>query len=272
MVELDWWIGTEWDLAAAVVFLAAWVGYGPAMAWLGRRHSINVDMEAVRLRWMRHMALRRDGRLLDGQLIGHILTSASFFTSSNLVLIAATTGVLFGGDRTYSALRGLPIVAHAPRLLFTLKIALVTITLARSLLDFIWSIRQLNYTLALLGAAPDRASDARLLRYADVCAGVFNTALSTFNTGVRGYYFALAAAAWVFGPAALVVATAGAVALLGYRQLASDTARDVRRARAELEADDDDEVSPIGESPDLKLQASTPTPIGQVTPVPPIPQ
>ena len=270
MTELnDWWLGTPFDLAAAVVFLAAWIGYGPASAALGRRHSINTDMAAIRLRWMRHMALRRDGRLLDGQLIGHVLNSASFFASSNLILIAATAGVLFGGDRAWSTLRGLPIVPHAPKLLFTLKIGLVTVTLARSLLDFIWSIRQMNYCLSLVGAAPDRADDARLLRFAELTGRVFNSALATFNSGVRGYYFALAGAAWVFGPGALATATLGAVGLLSFRQLASPTARNIRLAREALEADDDAGFAPA--PPTLSPQASTPTPVGQTTPVPPIP-
>ena len=267
---MDWWLGTTWDLAAAVLYLFAWVGYGPVMARAGRRHSINTDMAAVRMRWMRHMSLRRDSRLIDGQLTGHLLSSASFFTQSNLILIAATAGVLFGGDRAYIALKGLPVVAHAPRLLFTLKIGLITVTLARSLLDFIWAIRQLNYMVALVGAAPDRADDVRLLRYGEICGSLMNTALSTFNSGVRGYYFALAAAAWVFGPAAFAAATVGAVGLLVYRQHFSDTARDVRLARAELEQDDAAGFHPA--DPVEVQAASTPTPMGQVTPVPPIPQ
>ena len=102
----DWWVGTWWDVAAAAFFFAAWSGYGPVMRRIGAGHSINVDMASVRVLWMRRMALRRDGRLIDGQLIGHILNSASFFASSNLILIAATAGFLFGGDRAYSNLRG----------------------------------------------------------------------------------------------------------------------------------------------------------------------
>ncbi len=264
----DSWPGTPFDLAAALFYVVVWVGYGPLIRFAGGGHGINADMAAVRARWMRHMALRRDGRLLDGQLIGHVLNSASFFASSNLILIAATAGALFGGERTYVALRGLPIVPHAPRVLITLKVALVTVTLARSLLDFIWSIRQMNYCLSLVGAAPDRAPDAHLLRFADLTGRVFNSALSTFNSGVRGYYFALAAAAWVFGPAALALATLGAAALLGFRQLGSPTARDIRLARAALEAEDEAGFAPASPSD----QASTPTPIGQVTPVPPMPQ
>ena len=40
------------------------------------------------------------------------------------------------------------------------KLALVLVCLARGLLDFIWSIRQLNYALALIGAAPEVHSEA----------------------------------------------------------------------------------------------------------------
>ena len=239
MTPLDSYVGTGWDVAAAIAFFAAWIGYGPVVERLGRGRSINADMASIRLRWMRHMAARREGRLIDGQLIGHILNSASFFASSNLILIAATAGVLFGGDNVYRNLKGLPLAAHAPRLLFTVKIALVTVTLARSLLDFIWAIRQLNYCIALVGAAPDETGEPkRVRRYADLCGGVFNSALSTFNGGVRGYYFALAAAAWIFGPAALAMATTGAVLLLGFRQLASPTSRDIHLARRVLEEGD----------------------------------
>lgn len=264
----DWWLGKPFDLAAALLFLAVWIGYGPVSAALGRGHSLSADMAAVRVRWMRLMAGNPDRRLLDGQLIGHVLNSASFFASSNLILVAATAGVLFGGDRTWSALRGLPIVPHAPRLLFTLKIALVTVTLARSLLDFVWSIRQMNYCLSLVGAAPNAGAGPRVRRYAELTGVVFNNALATFNSGVRGYYFALAAAAWVLGPAALATATVGAAALLAFRQLASPTARAIRCARQTLEAED--EADPPAPRP--RPQASTPTPTGQVTPVPPMPQ
>ena len=70
----------------------------------------------------------------------------------------------------------------------------------------------------------------------------------------------------MFGPAALAGATLGAVLLLAFRQLASPTAHDIRKARQVLEEDE----TP---SSDGSIQAaSTPTPIGHVTPVPPKPQ
>ena len=55
------------------------------------------------------------------------------------------------------------------------------------------------------------------------------------NSGVRGYDFALAAAAWLFGAWAFMAATVSAVALLIWRQRRSPTARAVAELRALLE-------------------------------------
>ncbi len=120
-------------------FLLAWLGYAPFVRWLWRKGgAINADMDAIRLQWMLTMTHRKEQRLLDGQLMGHALGSASFFASSNLILIAAAAGVLFGGDVTYHKVLQAPGLQHAPRLLFDAKIVLITAALARGLLDFIW--------------------------------------------------------------------------------------------------------------------------------------
>lgn len=261
--------GLASDFGAAALFLAAWLFYAPVTQRLARGRGLNADMGAIRRRWMRQMTRRPDLRLLDGQLMGHNLSSASFFGSSNLFLIAAASGILFGGERSYRNVLEIPLMAHGPRLVFELKLALVVATLARGLLDFTWSIRQINYTLALIGAAPIQVSAVRMDDYADAASGVFNQALSAFNSGVRGYYFALAAAAWVFGPAALAVSTVFVTALLVFRQLGSSTARSLSAARAVLEAE---EIERDPYPPPSDPQASTPTPMGQLTPVPPMPQ
>lgn len=111
------------------------------------------------------------------------------------------------------------LMANASPLILELKIGLVVVVLARSLLDFIWAIRQMNYSLAVIGAAPEPGVDTGYLaRYGEAAANILNPALSAFNAGVRGYYFALAAAAWLLGPGPFAVATLGAVLLLIWRQ------------------------------------------------------
>lgn len=222
------------DLAALAVFLIVWLGYEPLLASVARGPLINKDMLVIRLSWMKAM-VRREAPLIDSQLMGHALNTASFFASSNLILIAGAAGLLFGGEGASRLIRDLPVVAESPRKLFELKMALVALSLARGLLDFIWSIRQMNYCLALIGAAPRTAAAEVQDAYAQAAANILNPALSRFSAGVRGYYFALAAAAWLFGPWAFMAATIGATGLLLWRQRGSRSATAIAELRRLLE-------------------------------------
>jgi uncharacterized membrane protein len=225
------------DLAALAFFVICWLFYEPLLKASFAGGLINTDMAVVRAGWMRQM-MRRDGRIMDGQLLGHAINSASFFASSNLLLIAAAAGVLFGGEATFGSVSDLEIIRTSSRFLFEVQLALVVVTLARGLLAFIWAIRQLNYCVAIIGAAPEGDDVDPLVReaYAEAAAAVLNPSLSSFNAGVRGYYFSLAAVSWMFGPVAFALATAGAVALLAWRQRRSKAAAAIRDLRAMLES------------------------------------
>lgn len=225
---------TTADLAAFLLYAVCWLAYEPLVKRLlrGGPELINSHMTVVRGAWMQAMA-RREGRFLDSQLLGHVITSASFFASSNLIIIAAAAGAIFKG---VSAVRAAPLVADAPVELLRLKLALIVVVLGRSLLSLVWAIRQLNYCLAAIGAAPDpKGEPERLKAYGEAAAAVLNPALSSFNAGVRGYYFALAAASWLLGPIPFAIITLGGVALLVWRQVSSPSAAGVRRLRMLLE-------------------------------------
>jgi uncharacterized membrane protein len=224
------------NLAALSIFIVCWLGYEPLLKGLARHQGgvINTDMTVIRTAWMRNMAVR-ENRFFDSQLLGHSLSSASFFASSNLILIAATAGALFGGERTFRSASSLVVIQTSSRLLFEGQLALVLFALARGLLDFMWAIRQMNYCLAAFGAAPVGAPPEDERRYGDIAARLLNPALSSFNHGVRSYYFALAAAAWVFGPWPCIAVTLGATALLLWRQRRSRAALAVADLRVFLE-------------------------------------
>ena len=191
-------------------------------------------MTVIRSNWMFQM-MGRESRLMDGQLLGHALNSASFFASSNLLLIAAATGALFGGERTFASVSALEVVNTSSRLMFELQLALVVAALARGLLDFIWAIRQMNYCLAAMGAVPKPCPETERAAYGEVMGRSLNPALTSFNASVRGYYFALAAAAWLFGPWAFVTAPLGALTLLFWRQCSSTAATSIHDLRQMLE-------------------------------------
>ena len=225
---------TPFDWSALALFFMCWLGYDPMLKLLARRSgALNEDMLTIRHAWMTAMT-RREIRLLDSQLLGHSINSGSFFASSNLLLIAAVGGILFGGE---SALKSFASVGAeaVPIPLLEAKLALVLACLSRGLLDFIWSIRQMNYTLALIGAAPEINGEAAHAAFGEATAQVLNPALAAFSQGVRGYYFALAAAAWLFGPAWLALGVTTAFCLLVWRQAGSPAARAIRSARRLLE-------------------------------------
>ena len=222
------------DWAALALFFICWLGYGPILSFIGKKGgSLNDDMTHVRAVWMRSMA-HREIRLVDSQLMGHSINSASFFASTNLLLIAAVGGILFGGE---SALQGFAAVGAetVPMKILEAKLALVIVCLTRGFLDFIWALRQMNYTLALIGSAPEVHSSTDRRAFSAAAGQLLNPALSAFSQGVRGYYFALAAAAWLFGPLWLALGVASAFGLLIYRQEASPAARAIRNARRLLD-------------------------------------
>jgi len=158
------------DLAALIVFLGVWLAYEPLLKAAARgKGAINTDMTVIRLAWMKNMA-GRENKFMDGQLFGHVLNSASFFASSNLILIAGAAGVLFGGESTFRSASSLVVIKTSTRILFEFQIALVLIALARGLLDFIWAIRQMNYCIAVVGAAPDTDDQAFKDRYGEAAA------------------------------------------------------------------------------------------------------
>jgi len=219
------------DLAALALFCALWLGYGPIVRVLGPR-AINAGLGEVRGRWMRAM-VARDNRIVDSALIGHVMHSASFFASTSLLAVGALVGLLTSLDRLEPAL-ALFGGGRAPRALVELKVLLPTVVLAHGVFLLTWALRQMNYIVALIGAvpAPPVAGGEAL---AEAMAGVLSSALTTFNSGIRSYYFALAALTWMAGPVVLAVVSALLMVVLLHRQRFSDVSRQFARAKAALE-------------------------------------
>lgn len=232
------------DLGALVVFLIAWLTYERVLEHVGTTAgAVNFHLAQIRAAWMmRFMA--REVRIMDTNLLGHMLNSASFFASTNLLLIAAAAGLLVGGQGSLENLESLALTAHSPGWLVQVKVALIVAMLAKGLLDFIWAIRQLNYALAIVGAAPEATEPARHRTFAEAAVQVLNPAMTAFNRGVRAYYFALAAAAWIISPWAMAVAVLASVGLLMWRQIASPAAVGVRAVIDALDAEGQDPPSP----------------------------
>lgn len=218
------------DLAALALFCALWLGYGPIVRLLGPG-AINAGLSAVRAAWMRSM-VARDNRIVDSALIGHVMHSASFFASTSLLAVGALLGLLTGLDRLEAALLGLGGPVSRP--LLEIKVLLPAVVLAHGVFLLTWALRQMNYAVALIGSVPPPPV-AGAEELAEALAGVLSSALTTFNSGIRSCYFALAALTWMAGAAVLAMTAVLLMAVLLHRQRGSEVSRQFARARALVE-------------------------------------
>jgi uncharacterized membrane protein len=142
--------------------------------------------------------------------------------------MAGLVGAVVSLESVHEAVTGLPFVPTMSIELFALKLGTVAIVLVISFFSFTYALRKLNYVLALVGSLPEAdgaASTPGLAAMVENTATVLTEAVKSFNTGIRGYYFAVAALFLFAGPLASILATLAVMALLVWRQTATPTAR-----------------------------------------------
>jgi uncharacterized membrane protein len=218
---------TPWDWGALACYFVAWIGYA---RFARRRSAVQPSLLAasnrVRRQWMLE-ATRRENRVVDGVVVQNLSTSPSFFASTTILIIGGLLAVLGASDHAQSLVAGLPFAARTPSLVLDLKLVLLTSVFVYAFFRFTWSLRQYSFGALLVASAPDREAFERA-RFADRAGGVVGLAAETFNDGLRAYYFAFAAAAWLFSPVAFALASAGVVWVLYMREFESEALRLMR--------------------------------------------
>ncbi|MCA3561932.1 MAG: DUF599 family protein [Aestuariivirga sp.] len=217
--------------AAIVLILALWGFYTPILGLLGRG-SLNSQLHSVRLRWFEvHQDTDREHRVFDAILLGHISNSISYFGSGTLLVLAGLVGALANVNNVFLLTRGLAFTDHSMSLqLFTLCVFLLTAILAQCFFSFTYALRKMAYTFAMLGGLQSTKADSPQARImGEQSAVVLTEAVRSINTGIRGYYYAVAALFLFAGPWACIAATLVITALLYYRQLFSPTAVAIAR-------------------------------------------
>lgn len=213
------------DWLALAVFFGGWLGY----AMFARRQgmskpSVLVSTNRVRRTWM-YQSTWRDNRVIDGVVVQSLSSSPSFFASTTILVIGALLALLSATDRATAFVQQIPFAARTSVLLFDLKILLLTSVFVYAFFRFTWAVRQYGFGALLFASAPDarqfeeEGESAAKLRdaFADRAGNVMALAAEAFNDGLRGYYMAFAAMAWLVSPMAFVAAT-GFVIWIMYRR------------------------------------------------------
>lgn len=213
------------DLAAFLLFALLWGGYTFFADRLkGEGRTLLTVMRKHREVWMVRM-LARENRMTDANILGTIMRSVGLFSTTTLFILAGLLAIMGAVDKAQMLVQGLPFVVEASRIAWELKVLLLLMIFIYAFFKFAWSLRQFNYALVLVGAAPppDEADSPAAIAFAHGTARVISGAVLNFNRGVRAYYFGLAALSWFLHPVLFAVITVWVVAVIYRREFRSHT-------------------------------------------------
>jgi len=213
------------DLLALVWFVLLWGGYTYYADRLkGEGRTLLTVMRKHREAWMVRM-LSRENRMTDANILSAIMRSVGLFSTTTLFILAGLLAILGAVDKAQMLLQDLPFIEAATRIQWEFKVLLLLMIFIYAFFKFAWSLRQFNYALVLVGAAPPvvEAETPAALEFAHGTARVISGAVLNFNRGVRAYNFGLAALSWFLHPALFALVTVWVVAVLYRREFLSHT-------------------------------------------------
>lgn len=220
---------TPADWGALALWLCAWLGYGFHAERVGnRRPNLMASVAAFRRVWMRE-AYYRDARIADVGLIGNLMQSATFFSSTTLLVLGATLaviGTVERGAEVVEVMRNLPFAVRVTQEMLESKLLVLMFVFVYAFFRFTWSLRQFNLVNIMVGAFParpeDQIPDDPLIR----TAGRLNELAGlNFTQGLRAYYYAMPLLLWLIGPALLVAGTVATTIVLYYMEFRSATVK-----------------------------------------------
>jgi len=157
---------------------------------------------------------------VDAQVVAAMRQGSTFFASTTMIAIGGGLALLGNPQRLAGVAEDLAL-GSAPTLVWEVKILIILLFLCNAFLKYVWAHRLFGYCAVLMAAVPNDPEDPGAYPRAAQAAEISVTAARSFNRGLRATYFALAAAAWILGPVALILGTVITLAMLYRREFAS---------------------------------------------------
>jgi uncharacterized membrane protein len=224
------WILSNADAVALGWFILSIVGY---RAIAGRDalevRSIVGAIQQQRIAWMRNMA-RRENRVLDGIVLQGLGQGNAFFASTSAIVIGGLAAIMGSGEKVQGLLEQLPFVAKSSVVLWEMKVLMLIAIFVFAFFKFAWAFRLSHYTGIMIAATPllvpgnEIACDA----HAERTAELIGIAAEHANSGLRSFYYAIAAMAWFFHPLAFIAAATWVLIILIRRDFFSRSRRIIR--------------------------------------------
>jgi uncharacterized membrane protein len=212
------------DIAVMLWFLVCWFGY----TWFAGRRATRVAslvmaMRKYRRDWFTAM-ITRENRMTDLIALSNLSTSSTFLASTSVLILGGLAALLGATQEVISVVSDIPFARHEPELVWRLKIIMLIVVFVYAFFRFTWSIRQYNFCVVLVCAAPAPTKETGPhSKYIDQLTDLASFSAENFNQGLRGYYFGLGALTWFLHPWLFAFSAAAVVVVLYLREFRSRT-------------------------------------------------
>jgi uncharacterized membrane protein len=221
--------------------LLCWGGYTWFASYRAdRADNISTVLSQLRLRWMSEL-IARDVRIADITSIGILQRTVTFFASTTILILAGLLAALGASDKVIMLANSIPLIAEHTRLLWELKLILLIFMYVYAFFKFSWSVRQYNFSLVILGAAPEKDSKS-CQNFILQANEQLTSANNSFNFGLRTYTFSMAVIAWLVDPILFVLCSSWVVAILYRREFKSKTLFAMKSALSGYQAETQSEL------------------------------
>ncbi|MCK5918597.1 MAG: DUF599 domain-containing protein [Cocleimonas sp.] len=216
---------TVLDIIALCFFFSTWYSISLLSKHYKSQDKVTLSSisKSYRNQWMLYL-LKRENRMPDVALVGSLMRSVSFFASTSLLVLASLVAVFGAVEEAINITSDIPYAQQVSSAFWKLKFLLLVSIFAYVFFKLVWSIRQFNSTVFMIGAAPDTFdSDTELFAYANNLGIVINRANQHFIEGMRGFEYALAVLAWFIHPSIFILAILIVSLVIYRREFASRT-------------------------------------------------
>ena len=217
------------DYVTLAIFISAWVGTNWLIAHRASRspglHDLVIPLRAE---WMHQIQLRSN-RIADASLIGHLMHSATFFSSTTALILGGLIALLGTLEKSVNVVRNLPFAVELTQQVLEIKALVLIVVFVVAFVRFTWSVRQYALITILVGAMPEPVNGVEERSYLASSAGrLLGLAGDNYTKGLRTYYFAVPVLCWFLHPLLFLAASLTVAVTMYWMDFHSKTLAAVR--------------------------------------------
>jgi len=220
-----------YDWIALIWFAICWIGYALfAQVKARTKPTLASSLSNVRGLWMSRI-FSREVRIADVTALGILQRNVTFFASTTIFILAGLLTVLGATDQIVQLTNTLPFIVENTRASWEVKLLVLIFIFVYAFFKFAWSVRQYNFAIVLLSAAPTNdCSENDKTLFVINANEVLTRANNSFAHGLRAYSFAMAILGWFVHPVLFMVSALWVVLVLHRREFHSNTLTALRQA------------------------------------------